>query len=461
MLQKIESYIKRYHMINAKDHIIAGVSGGADSICLLDVLMRLRETLGHTVSVVHVEHGIRGVQSLSDAQFVKHFCKTHGIECHICHCSVPEYAKEHGIGAEEAGRRLRYDAFALEKEAYADRNVRIATAHHMDDNAETMLFYLARGSGLTGLGGIAPVRGDIIRPLLCVSRLEIEAYLVHQGQNFCTDATNELDIYSRNQIRHGALAVLRRINSRCAEHMYQTAEELRELDAYIRHQAAEKLESCCVRTENDALLKREAFIRLEPVLQREMLHQLLAELSDGGRDITREHIFQAQTLFDRQNGRRIHLPHGLAAERVYEGVEIYREKDRAQDGIKQAENEVENEAGQFSFRVIEVFSNLLPQISKKKYTKCFDYDKIKFGFCIRKRLPGDYLAVNDSGDRQKLKKYLVNEKIPAKERERLLLLADGSHIMWVVGYRISSYYKVDTCTRRILEVTFCGGEKNE
>lgn len=471
MLQKIELYIRKYHMIDTKDHIIAGVSGGADSICLLMVLLQLKEKLGFTISVVHVEHGIRGSDSLADAAFVRHFCGQRGIACHIYHYAVPEYAKAHGMGEEEAGRRLRYASFGAEKKAYegyhasfsaekgnydggADR-VKIATAHHLDDNGETMLFHLARGSGISGLAGIAPVYGDIIRPLLCVSRMEIEQYLEQAGQAYCMDATNDSDVYARNKIRHQLMPILRQINSQAARHMYQAAEELREVDAYINKQAQKKLHECCKSEENGVLIEAAPFERQELVLQKEMLHCLLVKL-EGGRDITRKHIHELLALFEKQAGRQVHLPRGWVARRCYEGVWLYdgkKEKSGAELAIDMPQ--------QFSFRVFEDFSNKLSQISKKKYTKCFDYDKIKFGFCIRNRLPGDYLVINDSGCRQKLKKYFVNEKIPAKEREQLLLLADGSHIMWVVGHRISSFYKVDAYTRRILEVTFHGGEESE
>lgn len=442
-------------MITTGDHIIAGVSGGADSVCLLLVLLQLRQRLGHTVSVVHVEHGIRGGASLEDAAFVMHFCEERSIKCHICHCRVPEYARANGLGEEEAGRHLRYAAFAEEKEKYPHRNVRIATAHHLDDQAETMLFQLVRGSGISGLAGMAPVCEDRIRPLLCVSRSEIESWLEERKQEYCTDATNYEDMYTRNRIRHHILPVLYQINPAAAGHMYQAAEELRETDRYISGLAAKELEQCCICQPEGVKIVQDCFAGADQVLQKKMLHQLLGTLAGSSLNITRTHVRQLLELFQRQCGRQIHLPYGLVAERIYEGIEIYRKKvpDTPDKNLP------DHEKGRFSFRLIEDFSNNLTQISKKKYTKCFDYDKIKFGFCIRNRLPGDYLAVSSSGSRQKLKKYFINEKIPAKEREQLLLLADGSHIMWVVGYRISSYYKVSAYTRRILEVTYYGGEE--
>ena len=195
-------------------------------------------------------------------------------------------------------------------------------------------------------------------------------------------------------------------------------------------------------------VKKELFEQAEPVLQKEMLYQLVSTLAGSCKDIAGVHIRQMLGLFDKQNGRKVQLPYGIEAERVYGGIEIKIEIEVKEDG-----DDVPIE--QFSFRLIEKNFQTEPQISEKKYTKWFDYDKIKSGLCIRHRMPGDYLSINDAGARQKLKNYLVNEKVPAKEREKIPLLADGAHIMWIVGYRISSYYKVGRHTKRILEVTFC------
>lgn len=280
------------------------------------------------------------------------------------------------------------------------------------------------------------------------------------GQDFCTDATNEMDVYSRNQIRHRVLPVLCEINGCAAEHMYQTAQQLREIGNYLEKQAAAAQETCCRMFADGAEIKKDVFLNLDAVIQGEMLYRLLGTLAGSRKDLTRDHIRQIQELFHRQNGRQIQLPYKMQAVRVYSGVEI-----RFVKNVKNAENMAVNKGDylkkQFSFHIIEDISEHMSQISKKKYTKCFDYDKIKHGFCVRNRQPGDFLAIDAFGNHQKLKKYLVNEKIPVKERDRLLLLADGSHIMWIVGYRISSYYKVNEHTRRILEVTFCGGREDE
>lgn len=472
ILAEIERYMGAQHMVSVGSHIIAGVSGGADSMCMLLVLLALQETFGYTLSVVHVEHGIRGADSRKDAAFVRQFCEEKGIACTVYHYKVPEYAKEHGMGEEEAGRFLRYASFDAEKEKYPGREVKIAVAHNLNDNAETMLFHLARGSGVRGLCGIAPVRENIIRPLLAVSRQEIESYLSETGQGFCMDATNLSGLYSRNRIRMDALPALERANCRCIWHMFQTAEDMRELAEYLKKQTEKELEVCSTDLEDGSgiYIKKELFDQAEPVLQKEMLYQIVVKLAGSCKNIAGVHIRQMSELFERQNGRKIQLPYGIVAQRVYGGIELRPElteeknaKAEQKPEFSRKENwqnahvrDVEGMQERFSFRLFEKKFLTEPQISEKKYTKWFDYDKIKSGLCIRHRMPGDYLAINDAGARQKLKNYLVNEKIPAKEREIIPLLADGAHIMWIVGHRISSYYKVEKHTKRVLEVTFYG-----
>jgi len=263
IIQKVKKFMIQHQMIEAGDHLVVGVSGGADSICLLLVLLKLRDVLDYRISVVNVEHGIRGAEAEQDAEFVRSFCEKHRIQCHICHYQVPEYAHAHVMSDEEAGRVLRYQAFRDEKKKYPGQKVKIAVAHHLQDHAETMLFNLVRGTGIHGLAAIAPVNGDVIRPLLHISRQEIEAYLEQMGQDFCTDATNEMDVYSRNQIRHRVLPVLCEINGCAAEHMYQTAQQLREIGNYLEKQAAAAQETCCRMFADGAEIKKDVFLNLE------------------------------------------------------------------------------------------------------------------------------------------------------------------------------------------------------
>ena len=216
--QKVLGFMRNKHMTDRGDGVLAAVSGGADSVCLLLLLNGMAAELGIRVFAFHMNHGIRGEEADRDEQFVGELCKQLEIPLTVVHEKVETYAEEHGLSGEEAGRILRYRH--LEETAESYQCTKIAVAHHEDDDAETVLLNLFRGSGLAGLSGIRPVRGKIIRPLLCVSRKEIEEYLKEQGFSWCEDSTNRENDYTRNKIRNELLPWVREnINSRAAEHI--------------------------------------------------------------------------------------------------------------------------------------------------------------------------------------------------------------------------------------------------
>ena len=232
--ERVFRYISEQHLIEQGDTVIAGVSGGADSVCLLFLLLDLKERLQINVTVLHIEHGIRGERSRQDAHFVEELCKTHDIPFQVRSVNATEYAGEHKVTLEEAARILRYEAFAEVAATYGDAHVKIAVAHHRDDQAETVLFQMARGSGLHGLGGMHPKRDRIIRPLLTCSRRDLELYLSENNLPYVTDETNQDNQYARNRIRNVILPELKEIQPGCIDHIAAAAGELQEIDAFIK-----------------------------------------------------------------------------------------------------------------------------------------------------------------------------------------------------------------------------------
>jgi len=464
MIQKVLSFTKQHHMIEQNDHIIIGVSGGADSVCLLTIMDKIKEEKNLKFTVVHVEHGIRGEDSLRDAKFVQELCDKMGIICLTYRCKAVEYARENGFTVEEGARNLRYHYFleAL-KQCEADK---IAVAHNQNDVAETMLFHLTRGTGLRGLCGIVPVRENIIRPLLCVSRAEIEEFLQLHGLKYCEDKTNfEMD-YTRNKIRHQILPAMEEINKKTVAHMYRTAEiaaQSLSLTEWASKQAAGKyLKKSRNGYEIDLAIQNEL-----PMIGQMVILHAISELAKSRKDISSIHMEQVFQLFDKPVGRQTDLPYKLAAKRSYDGVIIY-EKVQKKEEIKKEiyplhPNQVINlpEYGyNISVKILEK-ENDFPKIEKKAYTKWFDYDKIKGNVQLRNRQSGDYIIIDKTAKKQKLNRYFINEKIPKEQREQILLLADDDHILWVIGHRISEDCKVTEHTNRILEVQIDGGKSHE
>ncbi len=483
MQKKVRNFMEEYHMVEREDTILAAVSGGADSLCLLMLLHALCEGMGFTLRAVHVEHGIRGEASLRDARFVEEICAKYQIPCRIYHCRALEYAREKKLSVEEAARKLRYQFFQKAADEFGAQ--KIAVAHNQNDCAETMLFHLARGSGLKGLCGILPVRGQIIRPLLCLERGEIEAYLKQSGQQFCTDETNGQLMYTRNKIRHQVLPLLAQVNGNAVSHMNQAANvvaEAAELIEGLRNSAMGKY--VCVSGEGVCISQE--LLEEPPLIVREALRHVLAETAGSSKDISRVHVQQLKDLFARQNGKAAELPYGMRAQRTYGGILL--RKGNAQElrnaATADAEGKADTEAASDAAQPVnltlpiegslvipscgyEISTRLLekiPQneeIPKKIYTKWFDYDKIKGTTRLKTRQEQDYLIINAEGSRKKIKKYFIDEKIPAHRRDDILLLADDTHVLWVIGYRISEDVKVTEHTKRILEIRVNGGRECE
>lgn len=477
VIKKVKEYVDKHHMITAGDTVVAGVSGGADSVCLLFVLQEIRRKIPFYLAVVHINHGIRKDAS-QDAQYVESLCREMGLPFYLYERDVKELALREGLSEEEAGRQVRYRAFeeVLQKESSHTAEGgcgRIAVAHNQNDRAETMLFQLFRGSGIRGLIGIRPVREDVIRPLLCLKREEIEAFLEEKSISYCIDYTNEDDTYTRNKIRHHILpAVRQQVSEKAVEHMAAAADILLEAEDFLSAETRKAYDLCAEEQSGRIVIETEAFATLHPYLQKQVLFQAVESIVSSRKDITAVHIQDMLSLFEREGNRTICLPYGLRVKRQYGQVILYPEKEDMDaeadsDTVftvqplspKQPETEVFVPGlGTFRFSWMEQNEKQFQTPQENLYTKWFDYDKIKQILEIRTRRTGDYLTINGQQDRQSIKKYMIQEKIPADKRDAMRLLSDGSHILWVIGYRISSEYKVSKDTKHLLKVQFRGGQ---
>ena len=466
--QKVKVYVERFHMIEPKDTIVLGISGGADSVCLLKILARWKEAWGISLRAVHVHHQLRGEEADADEGFVRELCENEGIPCRVFHEDVQGMAQREKIGLEEAGRIARYRCFATVCEDVGGG--KIALAHHQDDLAETMLHHLVRGTGMAGLCSLKPVSGNRIRPLLCLEKEEILVYLEAAGQPWRTDSSNLEDDYTRNRIRHHVLEELKtEVNPRAVRHMAQLSEELEETRAVLAQVAAEKRRQYVRKSEKGMLLAEE--LKKEPdLIGRQIVHDLLKEISGKQKDFTRIHVEAVQELWNRKVGARRDLPYGMQAIRTYDGIYLERkaEKCETRDSEKNAGIQINvHSEGTESFQIGELTLTVsrtardFGEIPEKKYTKWFDYDRIKQTLVIRHRQPGDRICLFDGGGSKKLKDYLIDRKIPAQKRDQLWLLADGSDILWIIGDRISAAYKVTAESQRILQAEIKGGSTHE
>ena len=462
---KVEEYIRNNRMIEPGDVVLAGVSGGADSICLLFLLEGLRKKLKFKLMVAHVNHGIREDAS-EDSDFVDKICEELDVPFFLCKADVPALSEEWKMSEEEAGRRVRYEFFedVLRTKApdeYKQGKVKIAVAHHSDDRAETFLLNLFRGTGLKGLGSIQPVRGKVIRPLLFMTRAEIEKYLEKNNIEFKKDYTNDENEYLRNRIRNHLIPYIKReITPSITERINATADIAAEADRYIEGQVNKAFKEC-VTKETDVFVELdiEKFLSEDPYIQNKLILTVLSMLSSGGKDIGSVHVRSVKTLLNTQGSHEIDLPYRIKVRKVYDklsfgiqGKTVVNERE-AVSFSKDMEREIDIKGyGKLKFKTFLCDDEKLMSIPRNKYTKWFDYDKIGESLTVRKRNKGDYLIINNFGQKKTLQDYMVDEKIPRDTRDSIPVLADGNHILWVLGYRVSTGYKVDNKTKRILQV---------
>lgn len=325
MIVQVEKFMRKWNMVPEGGRVLVGVSGGADSVCLCLILYELSTKMNFSLEVIHVEHGIRGEESKNDAVFVEQLCKQRGIVCHIRNVDVPRYAKIHHLGEEEAARILRYQVFA--DAAGQDRNVRIALAHHMEDNAETMLFQLIRGSGLDGLCGMRPQRtgtnGEIyIRPFLQCSREQIEQFLEERGQGYCMDSTNANESYSRNRMRKRVLPELIQMNPQAVQHMQTAMEQLQQVRDYLEEETVSLEKKFISGERKNVKLDTDGLAELSQAVRMRLIRKAVWKAAGACKDITAAHLQAVADLLEKQTGRYVKLPYGLTATRVYNVIEI-------------------------------------------------------------------------------------------------------------------------------------------
>lgn len=473
--QQVLGYIKKEKMINKGDHILAGVSGGADSVCLFILLCLLKKELDFRLSVLHVNHGIRQEAS-EDAKYVEKLCKEYNVPCYIEEVDIPTLSREMSMGEEEAGRFARYDLFYKKMEEIEAN--KLAVAHNMNDQAETFIMNLSRGSGLRGLSGIRAVRDRIIRPLLMTSREDIEKYLEDNNIPYQTDATNLEDEHTRNRIRHHVLPYLSsNINSEALLHISSAATELAYAQEYMEMQAANWLKDQGISTNNEQglpLLDLKEYRKQPYIVRKYILMELLNLVTNKRKDITQAHIEAADRLCMNQSGsEEIHLPYGIRILRAYDELRIATNNNapadkqvidpdaeqiielRSDDNIT-IPREISFACTDFRVRIIEIpdgdAEDFLAKVPRIPYTKWFDYDKILSCPIFRFRKPGDYIVIDQKGHKKSLKKFMTDQKIPEKDRNSVIIMADGDNVMWIVGYRTSCAYEISGSTKHILEI---------
>ncbi|MBQ6090390.1 MAG: tRNA lysidine(34) synthetase TilS [Lachnospiraceae bacterium] len=464
MDKDIASYIIENDMLRTGDCVIAAVSGGADSMCMLFCLSELAKEMSLSLHAVHVNHGIRGAEADGDEAFVRDYCAAHDIPFTAVHEDVPAIARKEGKTLEEAGREVRYNAlFKVARELNASA---VALAHNQSDRAETVLLNLLRGSGITGGAGIRPVTHrsgiKLIRPLLSISRNRIEEILAEAGISFRTDSTNLSDEHTRNRLRSMVFPLLtQEVNARSVEHLCDFARDMAEVSDLIDSEARDIIEKA---VEDGSVSLRTGKVRigvkllksLPAALQTGVIRLLIPKLTSSLKDISRTHISSIIALMGAGTSKTVSLPYGLTATRTRDFILI---------GTTDEPGEQEPAESFFETKVITgdarasaltlIATDSSDPFSNKNCTKWFDYDNICENLEFRYPKPGDTIPVMIGGRicRKEVAKVFREAGITAKQAGSVPIVACGDSVIWIPGLRRCDAHFVTPETKTIIEIT--------
>lgn len=464
VLQTVLKTVYEHDMLKNGDRVLAAVSGGADSVCMLHVLSKLREELNIEIFCAHLNHGLRGEAADSDEEFVSKLCRQLKIKFFSKKVNVAELAAQKKQTVEEAGRNARYEFFAEVCEKH--RLNKTATAHNKNDNAETVLMRILRGTGTDGLGGIPHIREDgVIRPLLNVSRAEIEKYCSENALDFCTDATNADNDYTRNKVRNELLPYLaREFNPEIIDGLARLAENVGADARFIGGYAERLYDRLCSPLPN----KKPVSLHIDSLkLPDKAIAARVVRIAAGkavdGVKLEKKHIDDILALMDKQTGAAVDLPQGLRAEVQY-GWIIFSDKNEAEN------REISLADGDEFFEEIMPSQEIFVESIGKKITFKIENPKeyklkineimLDYGLIegrklfLRSRRSGDRIVWFPDGRTKKIKNILIDEKIPKKDRNKIPLLCTGDEVVAIVGSRVSGKYKVTKETERALVIAY-------
>ena len=457
IFEKVLSTINKHELIQKGDKIVVGLSGGPDSVCLLHILSRLKDKFDLEIYAAHLNHQIRGIEAQKDAFYISKLCEEMGITFFIKSINVPEYCEKNGVSIEEGARKLRYEMFYEVKNN--TRSNKIAIGHNLNDQAETILMRMMRGTGLQGLKGIEYIRdGVIIRPILDIERNDIEEYCKQNNLNPRIDKTNLESIYTRNKIRLELIPYMKdNFNSNIIESIARMGNSLRSDNDYIESESLIKFKEVCDINDDSVEINLKSYINLHNSIKVRILRNAIKHILGDTNFIDQRHIDDIIELEDESKiDKVINLPRGIFVYRKKDSI-ILTNKEIVIEEIEFCYNIPSN--GFIKIKEIDtIIETQVVSINKYKTSKSdksckwFDFNKIKGGIVVRNRRSGDKIKL--SGGSKKIKDLFIDIKIPKEDRCRIPIIADSQGILSVGNFRNSEDYKIDKETKEVLKVSF-------
>lgn len=464
MLESAYRTIVKYDMLSQNDIVVVGVSGGPDSMALLHFLYTLADEYSLKLYAAHLNHMLRGSESDEDAEYVKEYCGKLNIPCTVRHVDINALAKKYGLSSEEAGRKARYKLFM--DVASQIKATKIALAHNLNDQAETVLMRIMRGTGLDGLCGIKPIRdGLYIRPLIHTIRSDIEKYCKDNGITPRTDSTNLEPIYTRNKIRLELIPYIKHnFNSNIEHSLSSMSDILSEDNDFITSYADNEYDKVSTVKDNKVCLSIRALKYLHIAIRRRIIRKAVLQVKGNLTGIESKHIELILKLMDEGDvGAAVELPGSIKVRISYDIIEILKENANTKDVfchslIIPGRTYIPEINGFIEAKVCDINSGYRDDT---RLVKSFDYDKIKGSLSVRSRAEGDYIVPLGMTGKKKIKELFIDCKVPRDERDSIPLISSGKEVLWVAGYKMSNNYKVDENTKKILKLEFkqFGGTK--
>lgn len=442
---KLLEAINHSNMLEGTADVLVGFSGGADSVCLLHALHSLSEELNFTVRAAHVNHNIRGDEAKHDELFCESFCKERSIPFEKYSFNCVEEAKRGKESLEECGRRVRYGFF----ESLCTQQSKIATAHNANDNAETVIFNLSRGSSIKGVCGIPAIRGNIIRPLIYCTREEIEGYCAENNLQYVTDSTNLCDDYTRNKIRHNILPVMSSLNSGAISNITAFCENAQVTADFISAEAHKALEDAFI---EENVYNAEILKRLHKAVLREAIS--IAFFQFANTSIDHRKIEAVISLV--HNTGRTQLYGEKSAEVVKNRLRFYNSSHYSVDGVIEVSGVGKYDFGNFSITVSE-FTDCSEKLNNHLSDNLIDCDKINGRLFLRAKADGDKITLKRRNVTKSLKKLFNENNIPVEQRKNFPVLCDNEGVVWVYKFGTDARCHISDSSSNIICVK---GENN-
>ena len=465
MIDIVLNTIHKYNMINKGDKIIVAVSGGPDSMCLLNILYTLKDEYDLSIVAAHINHCLRGKDADDDEKYVESFCKKHDIDFYATRINVQEVANKENVSFEVAGRKCRYDF--LNKVRLKLNYNKIALAHNSNDQCETILMRIMRGAGLEGLAGIKAIRDNIyIRPIIEINREQIEDYCKENDLKARIDKTNLESIYTRNKVRLELIPYIQKnFNGDIISVINRMGQNIDVDREYLDFIGNKKFDEFCTSNKFEVVIKKEAFLEHKAVTSR-IIRKSVYRLKGNLYNFEKVHVDDILNLQKGSTGKLITLPEKIRALNNYGDIHIYIENflDN-KDENKEVEHILEmgtNVIGSNMKVELELINEIHKDIMERDiYVKYFDFDKVNGNIMFRYRKSGDRFTPLGMKGSKKIKELFIDFKIPKHLRGCIPLICFGDEIAWIVGHRISEKFKVEKNTKNILKIKVEGEKENE